>query len=290
MFWDAGDIYPELYRWADNGGNLSEIPALPAGAEQLPSSPNSPTSSSFPAPPWVGEPTTMTPWETIEPMPPETPVRPLVKWDYSNFTGTEKTCIEWIGMLPPGYKEAAMATLQFSDISNSKTTSMEDAIGNTHTSSSHFGCDFMSQWWRTIHRSEPWHPLTERYLKIQMKADKISKTVAEWIEELPEPHKTLFKNNNTRNQNQSVFSLTEAINMGLNWGNSNEGGDFWEKTHSHFRNPTNPLPQLDWSFYFNRTTPAQKIIMAKAFVKLALGEVHPREVKQFIQKEWEKVK
>jgi hypothetical protein len=55
------------------------------------------------------------------------------------------------------------------------------------------------------------------------------KTIREWLEELPEPHRTQAINNAEKYDmiDISVDSLIDAIGQGFIWRESPEGGNYW---------------------------------------------------------------
>jgi hypothetical protein len=59
------------------------------------------------------------------------------------------------------------------------------------------------------------------------------KTIREWFEELPEPHRSQAIENGENSQNYAMdditSSLSGALSGGFVWSESKEGDDYWDK-------------------------------------------------------------
>lgn len=64
------------------------------------------------------------------------------------------------------------------------------------------------------------------------------KTVEDWFEELPEPYREQamkdHKNTRPERSDRQCYSLGEAINIGIEWGRSEQGPGYWERISTLF--------------------------------------------------------
>ncbi len=118
----------------------------------------------------------------------------------------------------------------------------------------------------------------------------MNKTVNEWLRELPQKYEDAVRANgiSERCLNLRKDSLLNAFYETRLWETgivSKEGKIFWTEVYYSIRDskefPEFPGPETaKWDQMNSR----QREKAAKAFVKLALDQIHPREIRQFIRK------
>ena len=73
----------------------------------------------------------------------------------------------------------------------------------------------------------------------------MSKTIKEWLMELPEGYRERALANMGEHCEVAVCkSMKEAINGAFGWDESQEGPDFWVKVHYHYAYGGTPLPPI----------------------------------------------